>query len=266
MRRLLLLACALASCAAAWGQSPPHAEVMQKALFVKRMLEAAPSGNRADADAAALHVRALQHLERGEDREADRLLREAIRAIQLARRPSPATSQYASLVSSVETMRDTYVRYAGTKRDLHGTLVFEVNQALAQARELRSADPGEALRVLGIAEQALTYTLTHALDPLTVSYAPSFSGPQEEFRFEEARYRTYAALVPAALNQLKPGTAALLLVQRHVDSGEARAARASQLAGNGDWRAALDSVREATVSAQRALGAAGLAVPEETSR
>ena len=163
-------------------------------------------------------------------------------------------------------MRDTYVRYAGTKRDLQGTLVFEVNQALAQARELRSADPGEALRVLAVAEQALTHTLSHTLDPLTVSYAPSFSGPQEELRFEEARYRTYAALVPAALNQLKPASGALVLVQRHVDSGEAQATRASQLAGKGDWRAALDSLREATASVQRALGAAWLAVPEETSR
>jgi len=261
-----LLACALAFVAAAWAQSPPHAEVMQKALFVKRMLEAAPSGSQADAGAAALHARALQHLERGEDLEADRLLKEAIRAMQLARRPAPAAPQYTALVSSVETMRDTYARYAGTKRDLHGTLVFEVNQALARARELQSADPGEALRVLGVAEQALTHALTHSLDPLTVSYAPSFSGPQEEFRFEEVRYRTHAALVPAALNQLKPGTAAQLLVQRHMDSSEAQAARASQLAGKGDWRAALDTVREATASVQRALGAAGLAVPEETSQ
>ena len=265
MKTTALLACALAL-SSAWAQNPPHGEVMQKALLVKRMLEAAPSGSQADASAAGLHARALQHLERGEDREADRLLKEAIRAMQLARRPAPAAPQYASLVSSVETMRDTYARYAGTKRDLHGTLVFEVNQALARARELQSADPGEALRVLGLAEQALSQALTHSLDPLTVSYAPSFSGPQEEFRFEEARYRTHAALVPAALNQLKPGTAAQLLVQRHMDSSEVLAGRAAQLAGKGDWRAALESVRDATASVQRALGAAGLAVPEESSR
>src|SRR5262245_8493204 len=265
MRSSILLAWALVL-SAAWAQSPPHAEVMQKARFVQRLLDAGAPGSRNDAAAATLHARALQHLERGENGEADALLKEAIRSIQLARRPAPAAPQYAALASSVETMRDTYLRYAGTKRDLQGTLVFEVNEALVRGRELQSADPGEALRVLALAEQALTHALTHTLDPLTVSYAPSFSGPQEEFGFEEARYRTYAALVPAALNQLKPGTAALLLVQRHVDSGEAQAARASQLAGKGDWPAALDSVREATASAQRALGAAGLALPEESSR
>ena len=46
-------------------------------------------------------------------------------------------------------MRDTYARYAGTKRDLHGTLVAEVNEALARARELQSADPAEALACWG---------------------------------------------------------------------------------------------------------------------
>jgi len=266
VKRAAFLACVLALCGAVWAQSPQRAEVMQKAAFVKRLIEAGQPAAAADAGAAALYARALEHLERSEHGEADARLNEAIRSLQRARRPSPAATQYAALVSSVETMRDTYARYAGTKRDLHGTLVFEVNQALARARELQGADPNAALRELARAEQTMTHALTDVLGSLTVSYAPSFAGPQEEFGFEEARYRAYAALVPAAVNELKPAPAALLLVQRYADSGQALAARAARAAGQGDWRAALESVREATTSVQRALGAAGLAVPEEISR
>jgi len=148
MTRSALLAAALALCGAVWAQSPQRAEVMQKAAFVKRLLEAGQPASAADAGAAALYARALEHLERSEHGEADARLSEAIRSLQRARRPSSAATQYAALVSSVETMRDTYARYAGTKRDLHGTLVFEVNQALARARELQGADPNAALREL----------------------------------------------------------------------------------------------------------------------
>ena len=254
----------LALSGAARGQTPPRAELMQKAAFVKRLLEAAPPGTTTDAGAAALHTRALGNLDRGEHGEADARLNEALRALQTARRPAKPGAQYAALLSSVETMRDTYVRFAGTKRDLHGTLVFDVNQALAQARELQGTNPGEALRVLGLAEQTMTHALTGVLGSLTVNYAMSFPGPKDEFDFEQARHRAYAALVPAALNELKPAPAARVLVQRYVDSGETMAALGAKQAGQGDWRAALESVRSATQYAQRALGAAGLAVPEET--
>jgi hypothetical protein len=259
--RAALVASALALCAAAWAQSAPRSELMQKALFTKRLLEASPPA--AAEGAAAMYARALEHLERGEELEAEARLNEAIRSLQLARRPVEGGARYAALLSSVQTMRETYLRYAAQSEDPQGMLIVEVDQALSRARELQRASPQEAVRTLATAEQALTHALTQALGSRTVSYAPSFSGPQEEFGFEQARHRAYAALVPAALNELRPGPAARTLVQRHVDSGEALAARAERQAGEGDWRAALSSVRDATAQLQRALGAAGLALPEE---
>ena len=260
--RPALMASALALCAAAWAQGGPRPELMQKAAFAKRLLEASPPAPATEG-AAAMYARALEHLERGEEREAEARLNETIRSLQLARRPAEGGARYAALLSSVQTMRETYLRYAAQSDDPHGTLIAEVDQALSNARELQRAAPQEAVRVLATAEQALTHALTQALGSRTVSYAPSFSGPQEEFGFEQARHRAYAALVPAALNELRPGPAARTLVQRHVDSGEALAARAARQAGEGDWRAALASVRDATAQMQRALGAAGLALPEE---
>jgi len=260
--RAALVAAALALVAAAWAQGAPRSELMQKALFTKRLLEASPPAAATD-EAAAMYSRALDHLDRGEEREAEARLNEALRSLQLARRPVDGGARYAALLSSVQTMRETYLRYAAQAEDPHGTLIAEVDQALSSARELHGTAPQEAVRALATAEQAMTHALTQALGALTVSYAASFSGPQEEFGFEQARQRAYAALVPAALNELRPGPAARTLVQRHVDSGEALAARAQRQAGEGDWRAALESVRDATAQLQRALGAAGLALSEE---
>jgi hypothetical protein len=261
VKATLLLGALIAWGVAAWAQGPARAEVMQKAAFVKRLLDTSSTDGVTN-----LYARAIEHLERGEEREADARLNEALRSLQGTRRPAAATARYTALLSSVQTMRDTYARYAAATEDLHGTALAEVDETLAQARALHASAPQEALRVLALAEQSMTHALTQALGSLTVSYAPSFSGPKEEFGFEQARHRAYVALVPAAVNELKPGPAALILVQRYVDSGEALAARAAREAGQGDWRAALESVREATASVQRALGAAGLAAPEETSR
>jgi hypothetical protein len=263
MMRAALAASALALAATAWAQGTARSELMQKAFFTKRLLEASPPAATTEG-AAAMYARALEHLERGEEHEAESRLNEAIRSLQLARRPSDGGARYAALLSSVQTMRETYLRYAAQVEDPHGTLIAEVDQALASARELQRNAPQDAVRTLARAEQALTAALTQALGSLTVSYAPSFSGPQEEFGFEQARHRAYAALVPAALNELQPGPAARTLVQRHVDSGDALAARALREAELGDWRAALASVRDATAQLQRALGAAGLAVSEES--
>lgn len=251
----------LAMSGPALAQTPQRAEVLQKAMFVKRLIEASAPAAPA---AAELHARALEHLERAELREAEARLNEALRALQLARRPAPPAGRYEALASSVGTMRETYLRYAAPREDPHGTLIAEVDQALERAKALERTDAAAALRALTQAEQAMTHALTHALGSLTVSYAPSFSGPQDEFRFEQARQRAYAALVPAALNELRPGPAALTLVQRYFDSGEAMAARAESEAGKGDFRRALESVRGATAQVQRALGAAGLALPEDT--
>ena len=51
--------------------------------------------------------------------------------------------------------------------------------------------------------------------------------------------------------------------RRSVDRELRDAARAERQAGEGDWRAALQTVRDATAQLQRALGAAGLDLPGE---
>ena len=251
-----------------------RAEVTQKAMLVRRLLAAAEPPRPADAAAGALHTRALEHLERGEYREADARLNEAIRAMQLERRQATDAqldantgTRYESLLSSVELMRSTYARYLGAREDMHGMLLAEVDAHVAEAWRLRAArQPGEAIHELELAEQSLTSALTQLVGAVTVSYAPRFSGPREEYEHELERHRAYAALVPAALNELRPGANARLLVARHVESGKTVAALAAQAAARGDWEKALATLASATQHLQRALGSAGLDLPQGAAR
>jgi len=263
---MIALLCLSGSAAA---ESPNRAEVTQKERFVRRLLEAAQPPASADAAPSAMHARALEHLGRGEYKEADALLSEAIRSMQRARRhapdkPSPQLgSLYERLLSTVELMRSTYARHGSAREDSHGTLLAEVDASVAQARRLRAEQrPSEAVRALELAEQSLTHALTQLLGSVTVSYAERFSGPREQYEHELARNRAYAALVPAALNELRPSGAVLLLVDRYVESGEAMVALAEREAAQARWNPALEKVRSATQYLQRALGAVGLAVPQ----
>lgn len=267
-RALPIFLALLLGCPSARAEGPARNDVLQKELFVRRLLESAQPPAASDAPARALHARALEHFGRGELDEADARLNEAVRSVQRERRAhaaplAQARPRYASLFSSVETMRDTYARFAVSREDSHGMLLAEVDEALRQARELSAGGrPAEAVRVLELAEQSVTYALTRALGPITVSYALRFAGAEDEYRHELARNRAYAALVPAAVNELRPAGAALVLVQRYVESADAAIALAARQAERREWAAALDSAQGATRYLQRSLGAAGLAVPE----
>src|SRR4029453_1275412 len=92
VKTTLILAAVLAWCGAVWAQSPPRAEVMQKAVFVKRLLEGSPPEG-----GAILSARAMEPLGRGEEREADARLNEALRSLQSARRQAPAAARYVAL-------------------------------------------------------------------------------------------------------------------------------------------------------------------------
>jgi len=263
--RLLVSLCFLGMACTAGAQSPTRAEVMQKEALVRRLVDATPEGKAA----GALHARALEDVQRGEYAAADARLREAIRTVQLARRGSAQSSdeagRYAMLASSVALMRATYAAHAGPREDAQGTLLAEADASLLQARRFQGAgNLREAVRTLETAEQALAYGLRQQLDAVTVNYAPRFGGPREEYEHGVSRYRSYAALVPAAVHQLRPAPAARVLVERHVASGNAALATAEQAAASGRWDSALAALEDATQSLQRALGAAGLALPEES--
>lgn len=276
MRRLL--GAALLVCGLAAAQERSRELVEQKELLVRRVLEDAAMRRRAAAgseearrqlDAAeALHARSVEHLKRGELPQAGARLDEAMRALGRARRLAPDTHERAveermrheRLLASVEALRASYERHLqGRPDELREAL--EAN--LAQARASFAAGRAlEALRALERAETGLLHGLNRVLGAQTLQYTMQFDSPQSEYRHELERNRSYAALVPVALNELRPAGEGLQLVHRYAETNEALVALAGRQAESRDWPAALASLRTGTTYLQRALGAAGLVVPQ----
>lgn len=281
-----LVGAALAS--AVLAQAPQRVVVEQKELLVRRLLTDAPiaarvaaanneEANRLVAAAGAHHADARRLLGEGALREADARLNEAMWAIGRARQMVPDDAgraieqrvRYRRLMESVEGIRESYQRHlrrtlgvsAGTQ--LRDAALDESNAHLEEARSLLNAERlQDATQRLERAEQVLLFGLNRILGSSTLNYAPSFETTVDEYAYEVDRNRSFASLVPVALNEFRPPIEAMQLVNRYVESNQAQVALAARHAEKREWRDALRSVRLGTSYLQRALGAAGLAVPQ----
>ena len=273
---------------AAMAQAPQRALVEQKEVLVRKLLTDAPiatriaaAGNeeatRLIAAAAAHHGDASRLLGEGSLREADARLNEAMWAIGRARQLVPDNAsraieqrvRYRRLMESVEGIRASYERHLtrslGLSRNtpLRDAALDESQARLEEARALLNADRlHDATQALERAEQVLLVGLNRVLGTTTLNYAPKFEGPADEYAWEVDRNRSYLSLVPVALHEFRPALDAMQLVNRYVESNAAQVALAARHAERREWRDALRSVRQGTTYLQRALGAAGLAVPQ----
>lgn len=259
--------------------------VRQKQAFTNRLLADSPalariaaSGNAEAARllerARARHEGALAALAAGDHAGANALLNEAIAAIGRARqlvpdaaeRSSEEHSRYRRLLSGIDSLRASYREHLthrgrSPQDDASWIAVSElVDRAKALAAEQRI---GEANRLLLRAESAQLDAFGPLLAGKTIDYTPHFGEPAEEFRFELERNRSYGELVPLALAELRPAADARKLVDRYVASGRELERTALRRAADKDYSGALAAIRAATVYLQRALLAAGLAVPRE---
>ncbi len=280
-----------ASLVAAGAAAAEEADVLlkQKQALVKRLLaddsaagRITASGNeqamRFVAAAAEHHANSVALAERGEFARAETLLNEAMWAIGRARQMVPDNMarlielrvRYARLLGVVDALRASFEhnlrRIRGTtfKAPIPDPDMQAVSILIEEARTYASAEsPAGAIDRLEQAEHRLLIALNRLLGSTTLNYTERFETPAGEFSYERERHNSYASLVPIAIQRFNPGPAALRLVERYADNGRAAAAIAEQQAAKEDYRSALKSVRSATAHMQRALGAAGLAVPNE---
>ena len=276
VRNLVYAALVFSGLAAA--QDTARERIEQKEALVRRLLADPQMRERAEAmseaarrqlqAAASMHARSVEHLKRGEHEQAEAALDDAMRAVGRSRRLAPDSLQraveervrYERLLAGVEALRGAYERHLQGKPDeLREAL--EANLAQARAAFAAGRSP-EALRALERAETGLLHGLNRVLGAGTLQYTVQFDSPQSEYRYELERNRSYAALVPVALNELRPAGDGLQLVNRYVETNEALVALAARQAERSEWSAALGSVKTGTSYLQRALGAAGLVVPQ----
>jgi hypothetical protein len=265
--------------------APSPELVRQKQALAQRLLADAPalariaaSGNAEAAQqlerARARHGSASGALQAGDYTAANALLNEAIAAIGRARQlaPDPAgradeeRGRYDQLLAGIDSLRESYREHLShLGREAGNDAAWAtVSQLVERARALAAGQRvGEANRVLLRAESAQLDAFGAVLAGRTLDYTPHFGEPADEFRFELERHRSYVELVPLAVAELRPGADASKLVARYVDRGEQLRRTAQQRAAASDYATALTSIRAGTAYLQRALLAAGLAVPQE---
>jgi hypothetical protein len=196
------------------------------------------------------------------------------RARQLV--PDPAARQveekvrYARLQEGVESLRASYARHvsrlkgqpsaAGAERELK-----RIDAMVEEARTHINAEKvSDAVRSLEQAEKALLQGMNQVLGT-TVEYAEKFDSPAEEFAYELERNRSFVDLVPVAVAELRPGEDARRLIDRYVEQNRVMREQAQQQAQGKDYPAALKAIRTGTTHLQRALLAAGLVMPKDST-
>ena len=145
---------------------------------------------------------------------------------------------------------------------------LDASGLIGQARQLSEAQRfEESLALLTQAEPRVLAGMQHAIGAREIDYTERATSPAEEWRIERSRHAALADLVPLALRELRLRDDIRTLIERYVQSSESLAAQALVRHDAGESDAALDMLRVATMYLQRALAAAGVALPaEERSR
>jgi hypothetical protein len=122
----------------------------------------------------------------------------------------------------------------------------------------------ESVAVLGTAESHVLSGMKRVLHMREIDYTGRASSPAEELQLELLRQASLADLLPLAVNELKPRAEAQALIERYAQAGKSMRAQALLQQQAGDTAAALLQIRNATLYVQRALQAAGVALPLAT--
>ncbi|MBI5910827.1 MAG: hypothetical protein HY848_12855 [Betaproteobacteria bacterium] len=263
--------------------------VEQKAAFLKRVLSDSPAirrieaGNNAEArkflaSAQENFRNAVLSIKNNDIAGADKHLNQATWLIGKARQlvPDPLARnvehrvRYAQMLDSVESLRISYQRHLQRARPqppeaaANDALLVKVAQLVDRAKgHAESEQVVQANKSLAEAERTLMMGLGRVLGSKTIEYVQRFETLAEEYANELERNRSYADLIPIALDGFKPGGEAVREARQFVDANRGLREQAQRHAAAKDYHSALTALRSGTAQLQSALAAAGLRVPQD---
>lgn len=263
--------------------------VEQKLAFLQRVLSDSPAakrieaGNNAEArkylaSAQENYRNAVLSIKNNDIAGADKQLNEATWLIGKARQlvPDPRTRnvehrvRYAQMLDSVESLRISYQRHLQRASSeptgvvANDALLAKVAQLVDSAKRFAESEQVvQANKPLAEAERTLMVGLGRVLGSKTVEYAQRFETLAEEYAYELERNRSYADLIPIALDAFRPGGEAIREARHFLDTNRGLREQAQRHATANDHRAALTALRSGTAQLQSALAAAGLRVPQD---
>ena len=172
-------------------------------------------------------------------------------------------THYAELLGNLRNFKESYIRqYEGSskaKREAANldpkTLQKMEDDAVALSTQGKYKDANELLEK---AQHMITVAMSKAFSGEEISYEQTFKSPAEEYQFEVSRYKSFADLVPVAIEQKQPTESAVQMINSFVEKGEKIAGEAKDYAKKGDYATAILGMQEATKQIQRALMIAGV--------
>ena len=258
-----------------------RAQVEQRVRLTARLISDAPTAQRiaesgnagaiGHLDEGRLHqARAEDALRRGDLDAARKAVDQALHHVTQARRLAPdaparqaaARARYEQMLAALDRLVETW-RARSVATGTSDTALLDAVSRLGGARTLAQQGRYEdAHRALSDAERTVLDGMSRLLGSREIDYTARAATPAEEFQIELARYQGLADLIPIALRELGPTPAAMNLVERYRENGDELRAQAMLAFHNGDVNGAIEGLRRALQSAQRALAAAGVATPQ----
>lgn len=282
---------AMQTCVPALAQTalqpvPDRMIVEQKSALVARILadslipDSSSGATGAEAKqrltkAAELYKRAQTQLEKGRIAAADRSLNDAMRNVSKARtllagavaRTNAEQMRHGELQQSIEVLELSYQRNVERRSAWLAQVGDEdlkrVKILVNRAREIASSGKlREANAVLVKAQRDMISSYNTLLGTAPLVYDLRFGSTEEEYKYELERGRAYEGLVPAAIQEYKPKSELVMVIDRLVEESRALVAHAKSHAEKKQFPNAIQSQREAIAKLQQALEVAGVVVPQ----
>jgi hypothetical protein len=276
----LALLLAAASAAAA---DETRAQVEQRIRLAARLITDSPTAQRITAsgntqavshyETSRLHQSLAEDaLQRGDLAEARKQVDEALRKVGQARRLVPdamarqaaARQRHEQMLVQIERLIEAWRAHTGPQDYEDGDMTAALG-LIGTARYFAEAGRyEEGVYVLGTAESHVLSGMKRVLHMRELNYTERAASPAEELQLELLRQASLADLLPLAVNELKPRADAQALIERYAQTSKALRAQALLQQQGGDIAAGLQQIRNATLYLQRALQAAGVALPMPT--
>lgn len=250
----------------------------QKLRLVERLLASAQTRHGGDTVAGSalegvnvLVTGARDDLASGDLEEAETALDEALRqvaALSRGDRRTPAVPdarhRYRQLLVGVRAFRTAFADVVAEKGSAVADLLDAERVDALVADAERAAGGGrydDGVRRLAEAYELLSLALSEARANETVEYRLVFESPAQEFRYEQERYKSHSLLIKLMVAERAPSAETLARIETEVAQASALDDRARQMAGSGDFSAAIRSQEAAVAHLTRALQLGGVFMP-----
>ncbi len=172
-------------------------------------------------------------------------------------------SENKALRLEIETYLQAYLAALQEKGPTMAGLLNrrELDDLLARAdRQQNTGDHQAANQSLRQGQQMVVTALTKIRSNETVVYTLEFQTPADEYRYERERYNEYLRLAQQVLASGQVGEAKTMMFDKVVQKGRNLNGQAEQLAGQGNFEAAISHMEQALAKLVQGLQLLGVPV------